>query len=130
LESNVLDEFDRKLLATLQVDSSLSVQEVADRVGLSSTPCWRRIQKLESLGYIRGRVALLNADKLNVGVSVFIAVKTNQCRVGATIQEDRDQLSGSRGFLSVERRCRLSNPRRGARYPRLRRTLPATDRKD
>jgi Lrp/AsnC family transcriptional regulator len=78
LEINVLDEFDRKILATLQVDSSLSVQEVADRVGLSSTPCWRRIQKLESLGYIRGRVALLNADKLNVGVSVFIAVRTNQ----------------------------------------------------
>ena len=74
----MLDEFDRKILAALQVDSSLSVQEVADRVGLSSTPCWRRIQKLESLGYIRGRVALLNADKLNVGVSVFIAVKTNQ----------------------------------------------------
>jgi Lrp/AsnC family transcriptional regulator len=74
----VLDTFDRKILATIQVDSSLSVQEVGDRVGLSSTPCWRRIQKLESLGYIRGRVALLNADKLNVGVSVFIAVKTNQ----------------------------------------------------
>ena len=74
----MLDEFDRKILATLQVDSSLSVQEVADRVGLSSTPCWRRIQKLEGLGYIRGRVALLNADKLNVGVSVFIAVKTSQ----------------------------------------------------
>jgi len=74
----MLDELDRKILATLQVDSSLSVQEVGDRVGLSSTPCWRRIQKLESTGYIRRRVALLNADKLNLGVSVFIAVRTNQ----------------------------------------------------
>jgi Lrp/AsnC family transcriptional regulator len=78
LEASMLDELDRKILATLQMDSSLSVQEVADRVGLSSTPCWRRIQKLETSGYIRRRVALLNADKLNLGVSVFIAVRTNQ----------------------------------------------------
>ena len=74
----MLDDLDRKILATLQVDSSLSMQEVADRVGLSSTPCWRRIQKLESAGYIKRRVALLDAEKLNLGVSVFIAVKTNQ----------------------------------------------------
>lgn len=74
----MLDELDRKILATLQVDSSLSVQEIGDRIGLSSTPCWRRIQKLESTGYIRRRVALLDADKLNLGVSVFIAVRTNQ----------------------------------------------------
>jgi Lrp/AsnC family transcriptional regulator len=78
VEANMLDELDRKILATLQVDSSLSVQEVADRVGLSSTPCWRRIQKLETSGYIKRRVALLDAEKLNLGVSVFIAVKTNQ----------------------------------------------------
>jgi Lrp/AsnC family transcriptional regulator len=78
MEANMLDELDRKILATLQVDSSLSVQEVADRVGLSSTPCWRRIQKLETSGYIKRRVALLDAEKLNLGVSVFIAVKTNQ----------------------------------------------------
>jgi len=77
-ENNMLDEFDRKILATLQVDSSLSMQEVADRVGLSSTPCWLRIQRLETSGYIRRRVALLDAEKLNLGVSVFIAVKTNQ----------------------------------------------------
>ena len=74
----MLDELDRKILAILQVDSSLSVQEIGDRVGLSSTPCWRRIQKLESAGYIRRRVALLDPEKLNLGVSVFIAVKTNQ----------------------------------------------------
>lgn len=74
----MLDELDRKILATLQVDSSLSMQELAERVGLSSTPCWRRIQKLEASGYIKRRVALLDAEKLNLGVSVFIAVKTNQ----------------------------------------------------
>jgi Lrp/AsnC family transcriptional regulator len=74
----MLDELDRKILAALQVDSSLSMQELAERVGLSSTPCWRRIQKLENSGYIKRRVALLDAEKLNLGVSVFIAVRTNQ----------------------------------------------------
>lgn len=74
----MLDELDRKILAVLQVDSSLPVQEIGERVGLSATPCWRRIQKLESAGYIRRRVALLDPEKLNLGVSVFIAVKTNQ----------------------------------------------------
>lgn len=74
----MLDELDRKILAILQVDSSISVQDIGDRVGLSATPCWRRIQKLENAGYIRRRVALLDPEKLNLGVSVFIAVKTNQ----------------------------------------------------
>jgi Lrp/AsnC family transcriptional regulator len=74
----MLDELDRKILAALQVDSSLSMQELANCVGLSSTPCWRRIQKLENSGYIKRRVALLDAEKLNLGVSVFIAVRTNQ----------------------------------------------------
>jgi Lrp/AsnC family transcriptional regulator len=74
----MLDELDRKILTTLQLDCSLSMQEIAERVGLSSTPCWRRIQKLEKAGYIKRRVALLDAEKLNLGVSVFIAVRTNQ----------------------------------------------------
>jgi Lrp/AsnC family transcriptional regulator len=74
----MLDELDRKILGILQVDSSMSVQEIGGRVGLSATPCWRRIQKLESAGYIRRRVALLDPEKLNLGVSVFIAVRTNQ----------------------------------------------------
>jgi Lrp/AsnC family transcriptional regulator len=52
--------------------------EIADRVGLSTTPCWRRIQKLEDAGFIRKRVALLNRERLNVPVSVFVAVRTNR----------------------------------------------------
>ena len=55
----------------------MPVAEIARRVGLSSTPCWRRIQKLEESKIIRGRVALLDAKKLNVGVTVFVSVKTN-----------------------------------------------------
>jgi len=74
----MLDALDRKILAVLQTDASRSTQEIADAVGLSSTPCWRRIQRLEQEGYIRRRVALLNDEKINAHVNVFIAVKTNQ----------------------------------------------------
>ncbi len=71
-----MDDFDRKILSLLQQDASLSVAEVADRVGLSSTPCWRRIQKLEADGVIRQRVALLDPEKVNVGVTVFVSIRT------------------------------------------------------
>src|SRR3984893_16400985 len=73
-----LDEFDRKILTCLQVDATLYVAEIAERVGLSASPCWRRIQKLEEVGVIQRRVALLDAQKLNVGVTVFVSVRTNQ----------------------------------------------------
>jgi Lrp/AsnC family transcriptional regulator len=72
-----LDETDRRILACLQEDANMPVAEIARRVGLSSTPCWRRIQKLEEAKIIRARVALLDARKLNVGVTVFVSVKTN-----------------------------------------------------
>ncbi|MDP6755995.1 MAG: Lrp/AsnC family transcriptional regulator [Candidatus Marinimicrobia bacterium] len=73
-----MDDIDRKILSELQQDGTLSVTEIADRVGLSTSPCWRRIQILEETGVISKRVALLNAEKLNVGVTVFVRVKTNQ----------------------------------------------------
>ena len=69
---------DLQILALLQADATLSVQEIADQVHLSPTPCWRRIQKLEREGYVRKRVALLDAARLNVGVTVFVGIKTNQ----------------------------------------------------
>lgn len=71
-----LDAFDLRILALLQEDASKPLAEIADAVGLSPTPCWRRIQKLEAEGHIRRRVALLDRDKLRAGVTVFIAVKT------------------------------------------------------
>lgn len=71
-----LDAFDLRILALLQEDASKPLAEIADAVGLSPTPCWRRIQKLEAAGYIKQRVALLDRDKLRAGVTVFIAVKT------------------------------------------------------
>ncbi|MGH6953724.1 MAG: Lrp/AsnC family transcriptional regulator [Alphaproteobacteria bacterium] len=73
-----MDKIDRKILAGLQEDSTLSLAEIAQRVGLSPTPCWRRIQNLEEAGVIRKRVALLDGRKLNAGVTVFVSVRTNQ----------------------------------------------------
>ncbi len=73
-----MDRIDRKILASLQQDAGLSVAEVAERVGLSTTPCWRRIQKLEKDGVIRRRVALLDAAQLNCGVTVFVRLRTSQ----------------------------------------------------
>ncbi|MCC6471393.1 MAG: Lrp/AsnC family transcriptional regulator [Alphaproteobacteria bacterium] len=73
-----MDELDRKILSILQTDTTLPVAMVAERVGLSPTPCWRRIQKLEEAGVIQARVAVLDPAKLNVGVTVFVSVRTNQ----------------------------------------------------
>jgi len=73
-----MDRIDRKILEYIQADATLSVADIAEKVGLSSTPCWRRIQKLERSGVIRKRVALLDRASLNLGVDVFVAIKTNQ----------------------------------------------------
>ena len=71
-----MDAIDRKILAVLQKDASLSVAEIGNRVGLSSTPCWKRIQRLEAEGVIMRRVAVLDQDKLGLGVTVFVSVET------------------------------------------------------
>ncbi|GAB2996306.1 Lrp/AsnC family transcriptional regulator [Psychrosphaera aestuarii] len=73
-----MDSFDRHILALLQEDGSRSLAEISEKIGLSQTPCWRRIQQLEQSGVIRKRVALLDSDKLNVGLTVFVSLKTNQ----------------------------------------------------
>ncbi len=73
-----MDAIDRKILGLLQANATLPVAEIAERVGLTTTPCWRRIQNLEKAGVIRARVALLDPDALNVGVTVFVGLKTSQ----------------------------------------------------
>jgi Lrp/AsnC family transcriptional regulator len=73
-----LDAFDVKILQLLQRDATMPLAEVSAKVGLSTTPCWRRIQKLEEAGVIRRRVALLDRAALNVGVTVFVAIRTQQ----------------------------------------------------
>ena len=71
-----MDAIDRKILAVLQKDASLSVAEIGNRVGLSSTPCWKRIQRLEADGVIQRRVAIVDQDRLGLGVTVFVSVET------------------------------------------------------
>ncbi len=74
----MLDTMDIKILTILQDDSTLPVAEVGKKVGLSTTPCWRRIQKLEQDGVILRRVALLDPQSVSAGVTVFVAITTNQ----------------------------------------------------
>ncbi|WP_286237515.1 Lrp/AsnC family transcriptional regulator [Neptuniibacter halophilus] len=71
-----MDSIDRQILNLLQADASLSVTELAERVNLSTTPCWKRIKRLEETGIIKARVALLDSQKLRLGVSVFVHIKT------------------------------------------------------
>jgi Lrp/AsnC family transcriptional regulator len=71
-----MDATDRKILAVLQADASLSVAEIGHRVGLSSTPCWKRIQKLEADGVIERRVAVVDQGKVGLGVTVFVSIET------------------------------------------------------
>jgi len=72
------DATDVKILELLQADASQPVADIARKVGLSVTPCWRRIQKMEETGIIRSRVALLNAPAIGLGMSVFVAIRTDQ----------------------------------------------------
>src|SRR3978361_178243 len=71
-----LDAIDRKILTVLQEDASVSVAEIGALVGLSSTPCWKRIQRLEADGVILRRVALVDQNKIGLGISVFVSIET------------------------------------------------------
>jgi Lrp/AsnC family transcriptional regulator len=72
-----LDAIDRKILRVLQQDATLSVAEIGERVGLSSTPCWKRIQRMEGEGIITGKVALVDQYKIGLGLSVFVSVESD-----------------------------------------------------
>jgi Lrp/AsnC family transcriptional regulator len=71
-----LDNIDRAILRLLAADASLSLNDIADKVGLTATPCWKRIKRMEEAGIIKARVAVLDADKLGLPVSVFVSVET------------------------------------------------------
>ncbi len=105
-----LDGIDRAILAALQEDATLSVAEVADRAGLSPSPCWRRIRRLEEARVIQRRVALLDAAMLRVGVTVFVSIRTSRhnadwaaafCRHVAVIPEvvEFHRMSGTVDYL-------------------------------
>ncbi|HUW80182.1 MAG TPA: Lrp/AsnC family transcriptional regulator [Acidocella sp.] len=71
-----LDNIDRAILRLISHDASLSLNDIADKVGLTATPCWKRIKRMEETGIIRARIAVLDADRLGLPVSVFVSVET------------------------------------------------------
>ncbi len=73
--SQALDDFDRRILRVLQEDADCSMAALGERVGLSHTPCWRRVKKLEQRGVIRARVVLLDPEALHLSVNVFVEVR-------------------------------------------------------
>ena len=82
-----LDRTDRRLLAALQDDARLTVAELAERVALSTSPCWRRVRRLEQAGYVTGYHAQLSAERLGYGIPAFVSVV-----MGSHTQQ------GARGF--------------------------------
>lgn len=74
----MLDRLDKKILSIIQSDATVSVSEIGKRVGLSTTPCWRRIQKMEEDGVIKRRVAVLDPTSVNTAVTAFVAITTNE----------------------------------------------------
>ncbi len=105
-----MDAINQKILAALQEDAAMPVADIAARAGISASPCWRRIQALTEAGIIRARVALLDARKMNVAVSVFVQIRTNQhsmawadrlCAVIAAIPEVVEfyRMSGTVDYL-------------------------------
>jgi Lrp/AsnC family transcriptional regulator len=75
---NSLDKFDQAILAALQDDGALSIAALSERIGLSTTPCWKRVKRLEDEGFIEKRVAIVDRKKVGLGVTVFVSVRTGQ----------------------------------------------------
>ena len=73
-----IDALDRKILSLMQSDASLTTADLAEKVGLTTTPCWRRIQRLQDEGFIKKRAVLLNPTKLDLNLTVFVHVKAAQ----------------------------------------------------
>lgn len=73
----MLDSMDLKILELIQNDSTIAVADIGKAVGLSTTPCWRRIRRLEEDGVVQRRVAILNPGKVHAGVTVFVSIKTD-----------------------------------------------------
>jgi Lrp/AsnC family transcriptional regulator len=73
-----LDKFDCAILAALQADGTLSIAALSEKVGLSSTPCWKRVKRLEEEGFIENRVSIINRQKVGLPVTVFVSVRTNE----------------------------------------------------
>jgi Lrp/AsnC family transcriptional regulator len=97
-----LDSQDRQLLELMQQDASLSVADLAEKIAISKSACWRRIQKFEESGVIRQRVTLLNPAKLGLGLTVFVTIRTNQHNA-AWAEKFNSVVQGVEGVLEVYR---------------------------
>jgi Lrp/AsnC family transcriptional regulator len=75
---NHLDKYDCAILAALQADGTLSIAGLSEKVGLSSTPCWKRVKRLEEEGFIESRVSIINREKVGLPVTVFVSVRTTE----------------------------------------------------
>lgn len=76
-DSSIVDQIDRDILRHLQADGGLSARELSDRVGLTPTPCWRRVRALEDAGVLTGRVALVDPHAVNLDVAALVNIRTN-----------------------------------------------------
>ena len=115
-----MDAIDRKILAVVQEDASLSVAEIGQRVGLSSTPCWKRLQRLEADGVIMRRVALIDPEKIGLGITVFVSIETgDHSQEWLAIRRGGRRDAGGDGILPDGGRRRLHAARGGARHPGL-----------
>ena len=74
----IMDIIDKKIIELLQFDAGLSAREIAEKVGLTPAPCWRRIQRLEIEGVISSRVALINPNKVTLSVAAVVEIRTNR----------------------------------------------------
>lgn len=73
-----IDDIDQSILGILQEDATSSIQDIADKVGLSANPCWRRIRRMEDTGLIKRRVAIVDQKALGLGTTTFVMIRTNQ----------------------------------------------------
>jgi len=74
----VFDSIDRRILRELQADATIPIAELAERAGLSQTPCWKRVKRLTEAGVIERRVAILNREQLDLGLVVFVSIRTSR----------------------------------------------------
>jgi Lrp/AsnC family transcriptional regulator len=97
-----IDPMDRMILAELQRDGTLSVDQLSERVSLSRNACWRRVKLMEEAGIIKGRVALVDAEKLGFGLSVFILIRTTH-HEPEWLKKFRDAVSSIPEIIGVYR---------------------------
>lgn len=86
----IIDAIDRRILRIVQNDASLSIAAIAAQVGLSQTPCWKRLQRLEAAGVIKRRIAVLDPVKLGLGVTVFVSIQVGDHSGAALAQFARE----------------------------------------